>query len=569
MEMTNLLSKILKPVMMALFVVISVRCFSQSYHTSSAKAIKFFEKAVAEFTAENYAEAILNADKALQNDRDFIDAHLLKAESYLELNEDYMAVKSYENVFEIDSMAFPKSAISLSKLYSKQFQFEKSIKLLNWYLALDNQNENLRKLAERQLHLMNFRKSLFENPVDYNPKNIGHLVNTEADEYVNQYYVNENKIVFTKRYQVDSPNGYVLKENVFVSTLFDSIGSKPRLLFEELADMGAANISANGNEIYFSGSSWEKGLGSCDIYYVRFVNGKWSEPINIRSINTSSWESQPCISYDGDELFFVRRDKRTATSDIYVSMRDENGDWLSAKPLARNINTEGNEMAPFIHYDGKTLYFSSDSHPGMGGYDLFMSLRDENGEWSKPVNLGYPLNTCDDEINLVISNDAAKAFVSASKNGNDGHYDIYEFDLDEKFRPEIIELENISDVEYYAEALEKHESVVLRNIYFEFDSADLTPDSEEGVDVIYDYLTSNPDKNILLEGHTDDVGSEEYNLSLSERRAESVKNALLNRGVSSGRIKTKGCGSSQPLFPNNFDDELKKLNRRVSMSLID
>ena len=86
---------------------------------------------------------------------------------------------------------------------------------------------------------------------------------------------------------------------------------------------------------------------------------------------------------------------------------------------------------------------------------------------------------------------------------------------------------------------------------------------------MYDFLRLNPDKNILLEGHTDDVGSEDYNLVLSKKRAESVKSALINKGVSADRIKTKGCGSSQPLSTNNFDDELKTLNRRVSMSLID
>ena len=117
--------------------------------------------------------------------------------------------------------------------------------------------------------------------------------------------------------------------------------------------------------------------------------------------------------------------------------------------------------------------------------------------------------------------------------------------------------------------MEKHNSVVLKNIYFDFDSADLREDSEDGVKAVYDFLRLNPDKNILLEGHTDDVGSEEYNLLLSKKRAESVKSALINKGVSADRIKTKGCGSSQPLSTNNFDDELKTLNRRVSMSLID
>lgn len=563
----NCLAKLLKPLLMTIIMLVLGNCvYAQSYNTSSKKAIKYFEKAHQEFVAENYEEVMANVNKALQIDGDFTDALLLKAELCLELNDDFQAMKSYEDIFQIDSMVFPKSSISLSKLYSKHFRFEKSIKLLNWYLSLDNQSEALRKLAEMELCIVNFRKSLVENPVDYNPENIGDI-NTDADEYINQYYVNEDKIIFTKRYKSDCIDSY-LEENVFVTTKHDSTWLMPEFLLGAYMDVGAANISADGNEIYFSGCGWENGAGSCDIYYVRFYGGKWSQPINLKSVNTSSWESQPCLSRDGKELYFVRRNKKMGTSDIYVSKRDDDGIWQNANRLL-NVNTDGNEMAPFIHYDGKTLYFSSDTHWGMGGYDLFMSQRDVNGEWTKPVNLGYPLNTYGDEINIVVLNDAEKAYMSAFRDDGFGGYDIYKFTLDEKFRPELIEVKKTSVEDYYADALEKQGSVVLKNIYFDFDSAELRYDSEDGVNAVYNYLMLNPYKNILIEGYTDDVGSEEYNLRLSEKRAESVKNALINKGISAERIKTKGCGYSQPLTTNNFDDELKTLSRRVSMSLID
>ena len=553
--------------LMSVMFISSTSLPAQSYNTSSSKAIKYFEKARQEFLCKNYDEALLNVDKALQKDDEFADAYLLKAELYLELNDDSLAMESYENIFKIDSMSFPKSSIVLSKLYSEYLQFDKSIRLLEWYLSLDGQSDKLRKLAEQQLHLAYFRKSLVENPVDYSPRNIGSDVNTTGDEYVNQYHVNKNKIIFTKRYKTE--NEYYLEENVFVATQCDSLWSMPQILFNALDDVGAANVSADGNEIYFSGCGWESGYGGCDIYYVKFKNGKWSNPINLKSVNTSEWESQPCVSYDGKELYFVRGNRKTGKSDIYVSKRDEDGSWSEACRLSNNINTEGNEMSPFIHYDGRTLYFSSDTHFGMGGYDLFVSRRDENGEWTDPVNLGYPLNSSGNEINLVVSNDAVKAFISSERNDGFGGYDIYEFDLDEKFRPEIIEMEIPTVEEYYADALDKQGSVVLKNIYFDFDSAELKSDSEDGINAIYNFLLLNPDKNILIEGHTDDIGGEEYNLRLSERRAESVKSALINKGVSSERIKTKGCGYSQPLPANNFDDELKTLSRRVSMSLLD
>ena len=564
----NHFDKILKPLIIVAILIVTNCACAQSYNSSSKKAIKSFEKARQEFINKNYDNAMSDVKKALQIDDKFTDAYLLEAELYLELNEDTLAIKSYENIFEIDSMAFPKSAIALSKLYSKYFQFDKSVKLLDWYFSLDNQGNDLKKLAEYQLEVTKFRKSLVENPIDYNPRNIGN-VNTCSDEYVNQYYVNEDKIIFTKRYNSESEDNPYFEENVFETMKYDDIWSMPSFLFDNLSNIGAANVSADGNEIYFSGCGWENGSGSCDIYCVRFKNGYWSKPINLKSVNTFEWESQPCVSYDGKELYFVRGNKKTGTSDIYVSKRDDNGNWQTAMPLNYNVNTEGNEMAPFIHYDGRTLYFSSDNHLGMGGYDLFMSQRDENGEWQKAVNLGFPLNTYGDEINLVVLNDATKAYMSALRSDGCGGYDIYEFDLDEKFRPQSVEIKRPSVEEYYANTLEKRESVVLKNIYFDFDSAELRPDSEEGIDAIYNFLNLNPNKKIMIEGHTDDVGSEEYNLELSRKRAESVKIALINKGVSADRIKTKGCGSSQPLSTNNFDDELKTLNRRVSMSLID
>jgi outer membrane protein OmpA-like peptidoglycan-associated protein len=543
------------------FIMLSEVSFSQSYKSTSRKAVKNFEKARREYLCDN-RKALMYADKALQYDENYLDALLLKAELYQDMWYDSLALISYERIFEIDSMAYPKSAISLSKLYMKYFCYDKSVSLLNWFLSLPGQKESVRNIAERELALAKFRKELVENPVDYNPENIGNIVNSSDDEYVNQYYPAEEKIVFTNFHRFES----LVSENVYVSYMIDSLWTLPELLFENIdaKDIGAANISADGSEIYFSSSAFSDSYGSCDIYCVKFADGKWSAPNNINSINTPEWESQPCLSVDGKELYFVRGNKKLSTTDLFVSYKDDNGNWSKAERLNSKINTEGNERSPFIHYDGKTLYFSSDSHPGMGGYDLFMSRRDANGEWSKPVNLGYPLNSLNDEMNLVVSNDAVKAFISSHRLDGSGGFDIYEFELDDKFRPEEIEIKTISEEDYYVAAMKKGADVTLRNIYFEFDSAELTAESFDGINEVCGFLLEYPDLKIEIVGHTDDMGDESYNQRLSERRAESVAKAFIDRGVSAERIKTKGCGSTQPLLPNNFD-ELRDFNRRVSM----
>ncbi|MBR5603255.1 MAG: OmpA family protein [Bacteroidales bacterium] len=562
--MSSKFIKILKPLLLTiLFVISSEISFSQSCRSNSKKAARNFEKARREFINDN-RKALMYVEKALHYDENYLDALLLKAELCHNMLYDSLALISYNRIFEIDSMAYPKSAISLSKLYMKYFCYDESISLLNWFLSLPNQKESVRKIAEHELVLAKFRKELVENPVDYNPKNIGNIVNSSDDEYINQYYPAEEKIVFTNFHNFES----LVSENVYVSYLHDSVWTMPQLLMENVAiDIGAANISADGNEIYFSTSALPDSYGSCDIYCVKCSEGSWNASYNINSINTAEWESQPCVSADGKELYFVRRNRSLGTSDIYFSCRDEDGNWSKAERLNSNINTEGNEMAPYIHHDGKTLYFSSDNHLGMGGYDLFVSRRNADGEWSSPVNLGYPLNTSYDEINLVVSNDAVKAFISSQRTGGRGGFDIYEFELDDKFRPEAVEIELTYDENYYDVAMEKGVDIILRNIYFAYDSAELTAESDAGISEIYDFLLEYPEIQIELVGHTDDMGSESYNQLLSEKRALSVADALIKKGILAERIKTKGCGSAQPLFPNNFD-ELRALNRRVSMVFV-
>ena len=557
--MLSKINKILKPFLLTIFLVmLSEMSFSQS-QSISKKAVKNFEKARHEFHNDN-RKALMYVEKALQYDENYL---LMKAELYQNMSCDSLAIITYNRVFEIDSMAYPKSAISLSKLYMKYFCYDESVSLLSWFLSLSNQKESVRKIAERELSLAKFRKELVENPVDYNPKNIGYIVNSSDDQYINQYYPAEGKIVFTNFHRYET----LVSENVYVSYMFDTVWTMPKPLMENVGanDIGAANISADGKEMYFSTSSLPDAYGSCDIYYVNFSDGRWSAPRNMNSINTPEWESQPCVSADGKELYFVRGNRKLGTTDLFVSHRDDDGNWSKAQRLNSNVNTDGNERSPFIHHDGKTLYFSSDKHLGMGGYDLFVSRRGANGDWSVPVNLGFPLNSSDDEMNLVVSNDAVKAFISSQRTGGRGGFDIYEFEMDDKFRPEAVEIEMISDEDYYVAAMEKGMNVTLRNIYFEFDSDELTSESEEGVNEIYDFLIEYPEIKIELVGHTDDMGSESYNQLLSERRALSVAKALIGKGISAERIKTKGCGSTQPLFPNNFDDELRDLNRRVSM----
>ena len=279
------------------------------------------------------------------------------------------------------------------------------------------------------------------------------------------------------------------------------------------------------------------------------------------SVNDPAWDSQPCLSLDGKELFFASR--RNGNANLYHCYRDDDGRWSEPENLGSVINTKGAEMAPFIHPDGKTLYFSSDTHTGMGGYDLFVSRRNEVGEWSEPKNLGYPINTSGDEINFIVAADGHTALISSIRESGFGGYDIYSFQLkDDDLKPEAV---NVYD--YMVEDLKPGTVVQLVNIQFEFGSAALMEDSEEGVEMLKDFLVSHPEITVELAGHTDNVGSDAYNLKLSEERAEVVRQALIAKGIDETRLTAKGYGSAKPIYPND-NEEHKALNRRTEMIIL-
>jgi len=191
------------------------------------------------------------------------------------------------------------------------------------------------------------------------------------------------------------------------------------------------------------------------LYYSKITNGEISDAKNLGSIvNSGSWDSQPCFSSDGKSLFFAsKRPGGFGGSDIWISELDKNGNFTNPKNAGSTINTTGDEMAPLIHYDATTLFFSSNGHIGMGGYDLFVSKYSLNGNWSLPENLGYPVNTDRDEINMIVAPDGLTAFISSDQPDGFGGFDIYKFSLNEAVRPNPVTY--IKGIVYDAETGEK------------------------------------------------------------------------------------------------------------------
>jgi flagellar motor protein MotB len=358
-------------------------------------------------------------------------------------------------------------------------------------------------------------------------------------------------------------------------------------------------------------------------------------------VNTTGWESTPSITADGNVLYFSsNRTGGLGGKDIWYSKMKADGTWAIPVNMGKTINTEGNEMSPFIHFDGKTLYFASDGRPGMGGYDLYMSRMKDDSTWSEPRNLGYPINTYNDEMGLIIDVTGKTAYFSTKRENGNGK-DIFYFTLDESIQPdpvsylkgkvtdketgkllkasyELINLStnkvtvmnttdedgsflvcipsgynygiNVSKTGYlfYSEnfMLEgKHtvmeplvkkialspvkvgEKMLLSNVFYEIDAWELKKESMQELNNLADLLFSNIDVVVEIGGYTDSTGTDEYNLTLSEKRAISVVNYLISKGVSSDRLKYKGYGNKFPVG-DNITSEGRKLNRRTEVKII-
>lgn len=510
--------------LIGLLVCLSGWCLAQH----PKKAVKAFESACQAYSERDYEKALQQLRKALDKDPDYAEAWLLQGEIGMETGDDDLALEGYERSLKIDSTLFPPAKTILERL-----QKQKS-----------------------------FREEALKHPVDFNPINLGNGVNSVNDEYVNAMELSGSELLFTRRYAVEG--AVYQQEGLFVAHAVEGqwYPATQLQVHPDIDDkMGAAFLSYKGNELYFTVCGMDRHHPGCDLYTATRQNDKapWLDvhPLGA-NVNNPAWDSQPCLSLDGNELFFASR--RNGNADLYHCYRDENGRWSEPENLGPVINTKGTEMAPFIHPDGKTLYFSSDTHIGMGGYDLFVSRRNEAGEWSEPRNLGYPINTSGDEINFIVAADGHTALISSIREGGHGGYDIYAFQLEEEdLKPEPV---NVYDI--LADDLESGSVVQLVNIRFAYNSTELTEDSEEGIAMLAAFLEKHPDINVELAGHTDNVGSDAYNLKLSNERAEVVRQALVAKGIDESRLTARGYGSTKPLQPNDTEEH-RAMNRRTEM----
>jgi outer membrane protein OmpA-like peptidoglycan-associated protein len=401
------------------------------------KAANLYRQAMGMAEDGDFKGALVPIGQALAADPGFVDAWLSKAGLHGELKQYGESVKSYEKAFSLDKAYTREYRLPYAINLAGAGDFKSALKAVEEFSTIEGLNESSRKAAEFRIRCFRFAvediRSFKDTGYVFSPVNMGDSVNSEFSEYYPALTIAGDDLIFTRRVRG-------MNEDFFSSTRNPSGWSRAKLLEGDInsnLNEGAQTVSQDGEMLVFTGCDFPEGLGSCDLYYSIRTKQGWSQPRNMgRRINTEFWESAPALSPDKRELYFASSvPGGFGGIDIWVSTLQSNGQWSAPENLGPGINTPGNESCPFIHADNETLYFTSNGHPGYGGDDLYVSRRDKDGGWGTPRNLGYPINTIENEGSLVIASDGRTAYYASDREDSKGGLDIYTFPIREEVAP--------------------------------------------------------------------------------------------------------------------------------------
>lgn len=627
--------------------MLSPQLQAQYYSSGSKKAIKRFTQARKCFELGDLNGAEEALKKTVKADERFLEAYQMLAQICLDQDRLEEAICWYSPTLEIDPEGNPEGYRLLAGLVLRTGDYKRTLDLIEKYLNFPQRDVKRRSEGELLRKKCLFALEAIEHPVPFEPENLGPSVNSEHSEYWPSLSVDEKMLMFTVMLPLSDPSGSGrtrLHEDFFYSTReagtwTDRINAGAPL--NTLDNEGAQSITADGAILWFTACNRRSGQGMCDLYYSTWQDGQWSVPVNPGSpINSPYSEKHPAVSADGRRIFFTsNRPGGSGSYDIWMSEKTGEG-WGRPVNLGDSLNSSGLEQSPFIHPDQQTLYFSSDGWPGMGQGDLYLSRYREGQGWSEPENLGYPINTHNDEIGLSVNALGNRAYF-ASDRGEGSDTDLFSFEMPDAARPvpvsymsgrvfdsrnlkglkavmQLIDLdtgETVMELESHAgegdylislptdrdyalnvsaqgylfysehfafrglhslsepqlrdvplDRVDVGSVVVLHNVFYATGSWELKPESRAELDKVRVFLSENPGIKVEIGGHTDNVGSPEDNLLLSEQRAQSVVNYLKELGVEEESINATGYGESQPVDTNE-SEEARARNRRTELKI--
>jgi len=600
---------------------------------------------------------------------------------YFNLNpQGEQSVTHLEKAFKLSSKLPADAPYILGWAYQMHLKWDDAIKYYQLYNTFLNTNakDNVFAIEDitKKIAECKTGKKLMDSPERVYIDNLGSSINSSYHEYSAFITADESMIVFTSRREGSTGGKLSQDDNFPFEDLYQS--NKVNGKWTPAQNLGAivntdehdatAGLSADGT-IMFVFKYSEKDGG--DIYVSNLAGSTWSKPVRLnKNINSKKHESSVSLSFDSKKLYFISdREGGLGDRDIYVSNTDVKGDWGVAENPGPSLNTKYAEEGVFIHPDGKTIYFSSKGHNTMGGFDIFKSTF-ENGQWTEPQNLGYPINGPDDDVFFVVNGSGHHGYFASAKQGGMGLIDIYKITFlgpekspllmnednllasvaapvsefkaekivsegpkmtilkgiitDEQTKQPLegqIELVDNSKNEIIAtfksnsttgkylvslpsgknygiavkrdgylfhsenfdiaatasyQEVEKNielkkidigKSIVLKNIFFDFDKATIRPESANELERLIKLLNENPTLKIELGSHTDSKGSDEYNQKLSQSRSQSVVTYLIGKGIATDRLVAKGYGETVAVATNDTD-EGRQQNRRTEFKIL-
>ncbi len=453
------------------------------------------------------------------------------------------------------------NAISYYERYKKKVLSDRSYR---------GRDRVMPKVVSRRILECKNGKEIITKPSQYSIEPIGEEINSPWPDYAPVLNRKGDVMIFTSRRQEGNTSPDVDKDNFYFEDVF--ISRKQGDSWSPAENIGPpintryhdANIylSADGNRLYLY-----KDTGYGDVYYSDYEGGSWSEPKFLTNKINSTIYSENSVSETStsDMIFYTSsRPGGEGGIDIYYCIKDNKGNWYKSKSLGPVINTSGNEDSPFLAYDGKTLYFSSTGHKGYGGYDIFKSVYDSlNQEWSIPENLGYPVNTPDDEISFQISQDQRTGYYASVREGGIGYTDIFKVkyhgnsidnsDLIAAVRQrnstentlesptEVAQTNEVEEVGYSEAELKLMDHT--HPIFFNSDQSSIQEQHQAELDSIIQLIHKYSFLNIDIAGFASADGNPRYNLELSNKRAIIVLDYLVDHGLDESRIVARGFGS--------------------------
>ena len=591
------------------------------------KAGRKFQAAKELFRQQDYEGALRVLQEAESTGLSCAEFYFLQADIYDRLKKNEEEGKAIEKGLSLDSLKYTSYYYFLGECYFGQGNYAKARDCYRLYLERDpkrnREKETLAQIADCDFAEQALRTQERQSVELY--------IASEKDVYWPSLDITGKTVLFTR---LDEKG-----EDIWVRA--DSSGY-PLNLNTEDGNEGTQSLTADGQMMYFTGCERSDSRGSCDIYVAyRISDSIWSDPVNLGyPVNTDAWEAQPAISADGTKLFFAStRAGGKGGSDIWYStllQRSPDGRQAWSEPRPLYFNTPGNEMAPFLYYDGKVLFFSSDGYPGMGGMDIYR-VNLEQPDF--PENIGITVNTCRNEMGFVVDASGKRGYFSSDRSGTKN---IYRYTLEEKvqcdemaylrlevqdesgreiipdkllvIRPERADTlayydevyapgEMIScvpanslllicvqkaDYLYYSDTLQigradyahpqartvvlkkirPEVSQVLKGIFFDVDDYALQSESRFELEQLTEFLKQNPYVKVEIAGFTDNSGSKEHNLRLSEARAFEVYKYLFVRHIRKERMTYKGYGEEEPV-DTNATPEGKAKNRRTEIRIIE